>query len=499
MNRLCQKEGVLQKLPKDSRYIFLQPFLKTNLQKQENFGKPYEKIPKVKGFPLIGTLLDYLTMKKGTTQIDLFADRIKTYGSIYREQLPFGGEVLFTACPEDFEKVFKDEERGVFKKRMPLWSFQAFAKKHGIPNALFDMTEGEFFRRKEAIQKVILVPKEVAKLTNMYSEVTEDFMGYLENQKENGTDDVHDMLKHLQRWAFECAGITVFRKRLGTLSHNEVQDESVKKLFKGIDKSLVLFYKLEGGLPHHKTMKTSLWKQFESQMSLQFEGARELVERHQEHVVDRNACLSLEERVSTCVDILRASIDTTAETAMWALYEMSKHPEVQGNIYSEITNNIGHDERLENKFIQKAPYVRACLKEVFRLYPLVPMLSRTTKSNLILSGYDVPRETLVMMLLGNIKQNEIFEDSDAFKPERWIKIENKQCPIRARPNPFAIMPFGHGTRGCVGRRLAENELYCLFAILFKQFKLHCYKRHVRHTYKFLKTIDEPVSFRLERR
>ena len=499
MNRLCQKDGVLLKLPKDSMYIYSQSFLKRNLQKQENFVQPYEKIPKVKGFPLIGTLMDYLTMEKETTQIDLFTDRIKTYGSIYREQLPFGEEVLFTASPEDFEKVFKDEERGVFKRRLPLWSFQAFAKKHGTPNALFDMTEGEFFRRKEAIKKAILVPKEVAKLTSMYSEVTQDFMRYLENQKENGIDDVHDMLKHLQRWAFECAGITVFRKRLGALNHNEIQDKSAKKLFQGLDKFFVMFYKLEVGLPHHKTMKTTLWKQFENQMSLQFEGARELVERHQDQVVDRNANLSLEERVSTCIDILRASIDTTAETAMWALYEMSKHPEVQNNIYREITSNIGDDETLDNKIIQKAPYVRACLREIFRLHPLSPMLSRRTQSDLILSGYNVPRETVVMMLLGNIKQNEIFEDSNAFKPERWMKIENKQCPIRAKPNPFAVMPFGHGIRGCMGRRLAENELYCLFAILFKQFKLQCHRRHVRHTYKFIKTIDEPVSFRLERR
>ena len=499
MNLLLQKQKILMKLPKHSRFLILQSLLRRNLQEQEHSVKPYEQIPEVKGLPLVGTLLDYLLMKKGTSQLDICTDRVKTYGSIFREHLPLIGEVVFTASPEDFQKLFKDEQRGVFTSRLPVWSLQAFSKKHKAPNALFDMNEGEFFRRKEAIQKAILVPKEVAKLTSIYSEVTQDFVSYLEKEKENGTDDVHNLLKHLHLWAFECAGITVFRKRLGAISHGEIHDVSTKKLLKGLDKFLVRLSQLERGLPHHKTMKTALWNQFESQLFLQFEGARELVERHQEYVVDKNANLTTEERVSTCLDILRASVDTTAETAMWALYEISKHPEVQDKLYSEIEGNIGDHETIDNKVIQRVPYLRACLKEVFRFHPLAPMLTRTTQSDLILSGYDVPRETVVMMLLGNIKQNAIFEDSHLFKPERWMKMDSKQCPIKVKPHPFAVMPFGHGIRGCMGRRLAENELYCLFAILFKKFKLHCHKKNVGHTYAILKTIDGPVSFRLERR
>ena len=487
------------KLPKHSRYLFLQSFLRRSLQEQEHSVKSYQEIPEVRGLPLIGTWLDYLLMKKGTSQLDLCADRVKTYGSIFREHLPFIGEVVFTVSPEDFEKVFKDEQRGIFTSRLSGWSIQAFSKKHKTPNALFEMNEGEFFRRKEAIQKAILVPKEVAKLTSMYSEVTQDFMSYLENEKEIGTDDVHNLLKHLHCWAFECAGITVFRKRFGAISQGEIHDVSTKKLLKGLDKFLVRLSQLEGGLPHHRTMKTALWNKFENQLLLQFEGARELVERHREYVVDRNANLTIEERVSTCLDILRASVDTTAETAMWALYEISKHPEVQDKLHSEIKSNTGDNETIDNKVIQRVPYLRACLKEVFRFHPLAPLLTRTTQSDLILSGYDVPRKTVVMMLLGNVKQNEIFEDSHLFKPERWMKMESKQCPIKAKPNPFAVMPFGHGIRGCMGRRLAENELYCLFAILFKKFKLHCYKKNVGHAYTLLKTIDGPVPFRLEKR
>ena len=499
MNVQFLNQRPFTKLSSRSRYIFVQSLIKQNLQAQENSLKSYQEIPKVKGLPLVGSLLDHFRLKKGATQLDLITGRVAKYGSLYREQIPPFGEMLFTNNPDDFEKVLKDEERGSFPKRRSQWAFRAYAKKYDMPNPLFDMSEDEFYRRKEAIQKAILVPKEVAKLTSMYSEVTKDFMDYLENQKEYGTDNVHYMSKHLYRWAFECSGITVLRQRFGALRHEEIRDESAKNLFEGLNNMLLQLYHLERGSPHHRIMNTNLWKRFESQVSLQYEAARELVERHGEHVVDKNADLTYEERVSSCIDILRASVDTTAEVAMWALYEISKHPEVQNKLYNEMANKIGVAETFDHEVIQKTPYLRACLKEVFRLHPLAPLLSRKTQSNLILSGYDVPRGTLVVLLLGNVDQSELFEESNTFKPERWMRTSSKQCPIKSKPHPFAVVPFGHGIRGCMGRRLAENELYCLFAILFKNYKLQCNKENVRHDFKFLKTIGEPLSFRLEKR
>lgn len=53
-------------------------------------------------------------------------------------------------------------------------------------------------------------------------------------------------------------------------------------------------------------------------------------------------------------------------------------------------------------------------------------------------------------VLGSNEEN--FEDSSQFRPERWLQEKKKI-------NPFAHLPFGVGKRMCIGRRLAELQLH----------------------------------------
>lgn len=50
---------------------------------------------------------------------------------------------------------------------------------------------------------------------------------------------------------------------------------------------------------------------------------------------------------------------------------------------------------------------------------------------------------------------EYFPRPKEFIPERWIKDD----PQESRHNPFTLLPFGHGTRMCIGRRIAELEMW----------------------------------------
>lgn len=49
---------------------------------------------------------------------------------------------------------------------------------------------------------------------------------------------------------------------------------------------------------------------------------------------------------------------------------------------------------------------------------------------------------------------EYFRRPDEFRPERWLKDGAEHEAV----NPYLVLPFGHGPRTCVARRLAEQFL-----------------------------------------
>ena len=68
--------------------------------------KPYEDIPGPKGYPIIGTALDYRNDKSSTSKV--IKRRLDKYGPIYWERI-FAGfpEQVMVFDPKDIEVVFR--------------------------------------------------------------------------------------------------------------------------------------------------------------------------------------------------------------------------------------------------------------------------------------------------------------------------------------------------------------------------------------------------------
>lgn len=85
--------------------------------------------------------------------------------------------------------------------------------------------------------------------------------------------------------------------------------------------------------------------------------------------------------------------------------------------------------------------------------------------------------------MGNIivmRDEEHFNDSDKFIPERWLKGNHPDaCPSKKASNPFVYLPFGFGPRSCIGRRLAIMEIDIILKRILERY-------HVEYHYDDLK-------------
>lgn len=172
----------------------------------------------------------------------------------------------------------------------------------------------------------------------------------------------------------------------------------------------------------------------------------------------KNPNLDLSDVVGTAADFLLAGIDTTSYTTAFALYHISRHPLVQGKLYEESLKIMKELDSpiLSDSLKTGIPYTRAVLKEVFRLNPISVGVGRILTRDLILGGYHVPKRTVVVtqnMVACRLEHN--FKNALQFQPERWLN--NARSDI----NPYLVLPFGHGMRACIARRLAEQNILVL--------------------------------------
>jgi cytochrome P450 family 135 len=130
--------------------------------------------------------------------------------------------------------------------------------------------------------------------------------------------------------------------------------------------------------------------------------------------------------------LLTAGHETTASTSAWALAELSRVP--------------GAMERLASD----DDYLDSAVKETLRLRPIVPFLPRMTAEPFEVCGWTVPAGVRVAPSVHLAhRRPETYPEPDRFRPERFLEQE---------AGTYTWIPFGGGTRRCVGAAFATFEL-----------------------------------------
>ena len=136
--------------------------------------------------------------------------------------------------------------------------------------------------------------------------------------------------------------------------------------------------------------------------------------------------------------LLAAGHETTASTLAWVLERITRHPAVLRRLVEEAA---GADNT----------YRQATILETQRVRTVIDLASRRVAVPVYeLGPWRIPQGHIIMVALNQLhKDSDEFPDPDSFDPQRFVDD---------KPNTFAWVPFGGGTRRCVGAAFANMEM-----------------------------------------
>lgn len=174
--------------------------------------------------------------------------------------------------------------------------------------------------------------------------------------------------------------------------------------------------------------------------------------------------MSNEEIRDELMTMLFAGHETTANSLAWAFYWIHYLPEVKENLMAEL-NSL--PEKLDFNTINKLPYLNAVVSETLRLHPVVPFVSRQLKVPFEIMGYTFDAGTsLFPSIYLTHQREEIYPEPKKFKPERFLE---KQF------SPFEYLPFGGGSRRCLGYAFALFEMKVVLATILSEVELRSFR------------------------
>ncbi|XP_018408072.1 PREDICTED: sterol 26-hydroxylase, mitochondrial-like [Nanorana parkeri] len=411
---------------------------------------------------------------------DLEVQLKKKYGPIWVSTLA-QYRMVNIAGPDILENLLKQE--GKYPMRAPMDQWKGHRDLRGHSYGPLTAQGHQWQTLRSVLNQKMLKPTDAARYIDTLNEVVPELLDKIKKLRAESQTGlvVKNVAELMYKFAFESICGVIFETRLGCL-RSEVADDTQKFIYSVgfmLENEVVI-----DRLPLWTRNWLPYWGRFLEAWDTIFAYGKKLIDKKMEDIERRlqrgedlggaylthlltNGTLSLKEVYGIMPELLQAGVDTTSNTLSWGLYLLAKHPEVQKTLYEEVVSVIPGDKVPSHEDLARMPLLKAVIKETLRMYPVVPLNGRiTTDKEVVLEGYVFPKDTLFILSHYVLSRDEnSFSEPDRFLPQRWLRSFGR------KHHPFSSIPFGHGVRGCLGRRVAELEMHLALSQIIRQFEV----------------------------
>jgi cytochrome P450 len=165
--------------------------------------------------------------------------------------------------------------------------------------------------------------------------------------------------------------------------------------------------------------------------------------------------------------LLFAGHDTTTSTVSFMFYELARHPAIAARLQAEQDAHLRDGRPSPAQLVSgELAELELVLDETLRKYPPAWVGPRRSIEPFEFEGHTVPGRAFVnYSSWASHHLPDVFPEPQAFRPERFAPEARAALP------KGAYVPFGGGSRTCIGMRFGQLEVRAIATLILARFSL----------------------------
>ncbi|XP_071728063.1 valine N-monooxygenase 1-like [Rutidosis leptorrhynchoides] len=181
-----------------------------------------------------------------------------------------------------------------------------------------------------------------------------------------------------------------------------------------------------------------------------------------------NPQLTINQIKAQTLDLMLATLDNISNGVEWAMAEMINQPRIFDRAIQEIDSVVGKDRLVQEFDVRELNYIKACVREAFRLHPVAPFnLPHVSSVDTTVAGYFIPKGSHVLVSRYGLGRNQdVWDNPLTYNPERHM---NGDIEVVLTDHDLRMFSFSTGRRGCPGVLFGTTMTIMLIARLVQGF------------------------------